>query len=172
KILQHQQAEPAPVSSFREDVSDDVLAILKRMLAKNPDERFQIPAAVALALAPHAREEPAGLESLSRNFAAFKMSMAKGGKDDTPLPNGLGGPVLGWAPVPGGVARDRCRLVVAGAADVGSFVDNGAGKLLAHALAHKPAFLAVPGEALLGSDDGNRDLEAARGARQSLTAGK
>src|SRR5437016_6867441 len=85
---------------------------------------------------------------------------------------GMGATVLALRPVPGAVGQDRFELVVDGAADVGSFVDHDAGKLLAHALAHKPAFLEVQGEALLGSDDGNRDLEAARGARQSLTAGK
>ncbi len=57
KILQHQQGEPCPVESFREDVPADILGILKRMLAKDPEKRFQTPAAVALALAPFARCE-------------------------------------------------------------------------------------------------------------------
>jgi serine/threonine protein kinase len=92
KILQHQQAEPAPIGSFRADVSDDVAAILKRMLAKGPDERFQVPAAVALALAPFTREDLVGPDSDCRKCAAVEMAMARRGKEQTPLPGGLGGP--------------------------------------------------------------------------------
>jgi serine/threonine-protein kinase len=90
KILQHQQAQPAPVSSFREDVPAEILAILKRMLAKDPDERFQIPAAVALALAPFARDT--GTDNVGRKLAAFKTTLQPRGKDETPLPSSLGGP--------------------------------------------------------------------------------
>jgi serine/threonine protein kinase len=91
KILQHQQDEPEPISSFREDVPTEVSDHLKRMMAKNPDERFQIPAAVAAALAPFTRAERSGLDS-----AWFKMNQMKPAgaraKDNTPLPGALGGP--------------------------------------------------------------------------------
>jgi serine/threonine-protein kinase len=59
KLIQHQQAEPEPIESFRKDVPAGVTAILKRMLAKQPEERFQTPAAVALALAPFVQSSPA-----------------------------------------------------------------------------------------------------------------
>jgi serine/threonine protein kinase len=56
KLLQHQQAEPAPVTTFRKDVPPDLSALLKRMLAKRPEDRFRTPDALALALASHARQ--------------------------------------------------------------------------------------------------------------------
>ena len=56
-----QSAEPDALDTFREDVPSGVTAILKRMLAKQPEARFQTPAAVALALAQFARHK-AGVE--------------------------------------------------------------------------------------------------------------
>jgi hypothetical protein len=90
KILQHQQAEPAPIGSFREDVPDEAIAILRRMLAKNPEERYQIPAAVAVDLTPLTRVDPNSHDSLRRKLAAFKPQSSALGKDHTPLPTSLG----------------------------------------------------------------------------------
>lgn len=50
KIAAHAEREPAPLSTFRTDVPADVESILNRMMAKNPDARFQTPAEVAEAL--------------------------------------------------------------------------------------------------------------------------
>ena len=90
KILQHQQAQPEPLGSCREDVPEDVCAILERMLAKTPEERFQTPAAVGLALAPFTRSEPVSLDQVCRKIVTFKNT--RGAKDNTPLPSALGGP--------------------------------------------------------------------------------
>jgi serine/threonine-protein kinase len=88
KILMHQQAEPAPVESFRVDVPEDVAAMLKRMMAKDREQRYQTPAAVALALLPFARgndlpvaEARPGLQGLTPSKQSH----------DTPLPAALGG---------------------------------------------------------------------------------
>jgi serine/threonine-protein kinase len=43
KLLHHQQTEPPPIQSVREDVPDDVAAMIHKMLAKNPEDRYQIP---------------------------------------------------------------------------------------------------------------------------------
>ncbi len=92
KILQHQQAEPEAINSFREDVSPDVVAVFKRMVAKDPEHRFQTPAAAALALAPFIRENPASLGAVCRKLGTVKKRVGKRGKDNTPLPEGLGFP--------------------------------------------------------------------------------
>ncbi len=89
KILAHQQAEPAPIDSFRGDVPTAVTAIVKRMLAKKPEDRFQTPASVAMALMPFVRK---GTTTSPRS----SLSSAKGTpplstRDDTPLPPALGG---------------------------------------------------------------------------------
>jgi serine/threonine protein kinase len=91
KILQHQQAEPEPVSAFREDVPADVITLLGRMTAKNPDDRFQTPAAVALALLPFIRDEPADVGRLCGKVAQIKEAGPRGPSDVTPLPKALGG---------------------------------------------------------------------------------
>jgi serine/threonine-protein kinase len=52
KLLQHQRAEPAPVTQLRAEVPAALASVLQRMMAKRPGERYQTPAAVATALAP------------------------------------------------------------------------------------------------------------------------
>jgi hypothetical protein len=60
KLMRHQQAEPPPLTRFRPDVPADVTAIVQRMLAKEPRDRFQQPAAVAAALVGAVPSLPAG----------------------------------------------------------------------------------------------------------------
>jgi serine/threonine-protein kinase len=55
KIMQHQTAEPRPIDSFRKDVPAGVVTAVKRMMAKQPEKRFQTPASVALALQEYSR---------------------------------------------------------------------------------------------------------------------
>ncbi len=54
KLLAHQDRPPSPVSQFRTDVPTPLLALLERMLAKEPSQRPATPAEVAHALAPFA----------------------------------------------------------------------------------------------------------------------
>lgn len=51
KLLRHGTEEPSPVE---QDVPAPVLAILRRLLAKKPEDRFQTPADLAAALMPYA----------------------------------------------------------------------------------------------------------------------
>jgi serine/threonine-protein kinase len=51
KLIQHQEAEPPSVRAVRE-VPEELDAMVRRMLAKKPEERFQIPLLVAAALRP------------------------------------------------------------------------------------------------------------------------
>jgi serine/threonine-protein kinase len=57
KVLQHQNAEPPPVDCLMPEVPPAVAAIVRRMMAKKPEDRFQTPAAVALGLKPYCRAE-------------------------------------------------------------------------------------------------------------------
>lgn len=52
KLMQQQQAEPQPVEELNPVVTPELSAVLRRMLAKQPQDRYQTPAAVALALLP------------------------------------------------------------------------------------------------------------------------
>ena len=54
KLLRHQQAEPPAVERMRADVPPALAGVLRRMLAKRPEDRYQVPAEVAQALQPFA----------------------------------------------------------------------------------------------------------------------
>jgi serine/threonine-protein kinase len=51
KIAKHQNEDPVPVQQARSEVPDEVAAILAKLLAKKPEDRFQTPAELAGALA-------------------------------------------------------------------------------------------------------------------------
>jgi serine/threonine-protein kinase len=51
KLLKHRLEPPTPIEQLRPEVPPHVAAVLRRMLAKRPEERYQTPAAVAAALA-------------------------------------------------------------------------------------------------------------------------
>jgi serine/threonine protein kinase len=89
KILQHQEAQPKPIESFRGDVPAGFSAVLDRLLAKNAEERYQTPAAAALALLPFARM--ATTKASAQSSAALKTSLPTKAKDHTPLPARLAG---------------------------------------------------------------------------------
>jgi serine/threonine-protein kinase len=55
KLLKHQHEEPTPLTTYRNDVPPALSALLKRTLAKRPEDRFRTPDALTLALAPFAR---------------------------------------------------------------------------------------------------------------------
>lgn len=63
KIHKHQSEEPKPPLEERAPyLPEGLVAIVKKMMAKPPDDRFRTPASVAAALAPYAR---ASLEELA-----------------------------------------------------------------------------------------------------------
>jgi serine/threonine-protein kinase len=51
-IVQHQLDEPESVTKLRPDVPAGVAAVLRRLMAKRPEDRYQTPAEAAVALAP------------------------------------------------------------------------------------------------------------------------
>jgi serine/threonine-protein kinase len=89
KLIQHQQAEPAPVESLNPEVPPALLAIVRRMIAKKPEDRFQTPAAVALALAPFVRKSTGTSGLIRRDPRLTQALEAKAPQDDTPIPNML-----------------------------------------------------------------------------------
>jgi serine/threonine-protein kinase len=56
KLLQHQQDPPPPIEALRPDVPDRLAAILARLMAKDPNDRYQRPAVLAADLAACAAE--------------------------------------------------------------------------------------------------------------------
>jgi serine/threonine-protein kinase len=58
KLIRHGTVMPTPAEKLRGDIPPAVSAILARMLAKRPEERFQTPAELAEALSPFAVSGP------------------------------------------------------------------------------------------------------------------
>lgn len=52
KVLAHLERKPKSIRDFRKEVPAELVAVLDRMLAKDPAKRYQTPAQVAEALAP------------------------------------------------------------------------------------------------------------------------
>ncbi len=52
KVVAHIEREPLPITELRTDIPSEVVAILDRMLAKDPGNRYQSPAEVAEELKP------------------------------------------------------------------------------------------------------------------------
>jgi serine/threonine protein kinase len=70
KLLKHQTAEPAHITSVRGDVPAGLLPIMRKMLAKRPPDRYQTPG------------------ELARDLTAFLLSGGGGsGSSSTPPPN-------------------------------------------------------------------------------------
>jgi len=63
KVLAHLERKPKSVSELRKEMPAQVAAILDRMLAKDPTQRYQTPAQVAQALTPFAKLNAAPTES-------------------------------------------------------------------------------------------------------------
>ncbi|MCS7271980.1 MAG: protein kinase, partial [Gemmataceae bacterium] len=52
KLIWHQTREPKPITAFRSDVPPEILAIIDKMMKKNPAHRYQTPAELMRDLAP------------------------------------------------------------------------------------------------------------------------
>ena len=59
KVFSHRYFQPRPVAELRDDLPAEVAQIVKKMMAKDPGERYQTPAEVAAALLPFAKPGPA-----------------------------------------------------------------------------------------------------------------
>lgn len=59
KLLARTQRDAPPVQNLRPDVPPGLSAVVARMLARRPEDRYQTPAEVAEALAPFARDQDA-----------------------------------------------------------------------------------------------------------------
>ena len=54
KLVGHLKETPPPVQLLRSDTPPELVAVIERMMAKSPDDRFATPAEVAAAIAPFA----------------------------------------------------------------------------------------------------------------------
>jgi serine/threonine-protein kinase len=93
KLLKHWLEEPQPASELRPDLPAEVDAILRRLMAKRPEDRFQNPAQLAAALAalgdrprepaPQSSSEEAVALDLPTDLADAETAVAQVGQVDT-----------------------------------------------------------------------------------------
>jgi predicted Ser/Thr protein kinase len=72
KVVAHFEHPPTPLAELRDDVPEAVIAIVARMMAKDPDERFQSPQEVIEALRPF------GLPGAGTETAPIDISAVRG----------------------------------------------------------------------------------------------
>ncbi len=56
KLLMHQVREPAPIEDFAPGIDPDLADVVRKMMAKKPEDRYQTPGDVVAALAPWTEE--------------------------------------------------------------------------------------------------------------------
>ena len=78
KLLAHQIKSPTPVRQLRPEIPEEMAAVLDFMMAKDPAERYQLPAEVAEALAPWTQVAipPPSEEELPQLSPALRLSAA------------------------------------------------------------------------------------------------
>jgi serine/threonine protein kinase len=103
KLVAHQTREPRGVESYRSDVPPGMLAVLRKMLTKEPSDRYQEPIEVAEALAewadlpldpPPAKEMP-GLCPLVLSLTGHSADKLSASGASVPLGRALFGPGRG-----------------------------------------------------------------------------
>ncbi|PQO41979.1 serine/threonine-protein kinase [Blastopirellula marina] len=57
KVIGHCERQPRPLSDFREDIPTEVVQIVERLMAKDPDDRFQTPAELVEAIKPFGKPD-------------------------------------------------------------------------------------------------------------------
>lgn len=85
KLYAHQLHEPEPLSEQVPEVPPGLEAIVRRLMAKSPDDRFPSPLALAEALAPFAE----GASSVAEQIAAGRIAARQGQRAARPSPDAI-----------------------------------------------------------------------------------
>ena len=121
KLVAHQTRYPKSVAEFRTDVPPEMLEVLRRMMSKDPDDRFQEPIEVADALAewadlpmdpPPAKEMP-GLCPLVLSLTGHSADKMNSTSSAVPLGRAIFGPGRGAMRAGGSSARHAAARPVA-----------------------------------------------------------
>jgi len=126
KLLWHQTRIPKPIRELRPEVPADVAAILEKMMAKKPEDRYQTPAQLAEALLPFTQtpigpppeEEMPRLSAAAQGTASGPVSISAAPRTivtapRTPMPVHGGAGRAPVTPEPKGGSSDRGRPATA-----------------------------------------------------------
>lgn len=79
KLKSHAETEPADLVSIRKDMPEPLSAIVSRMIAKKPEDRFQTPAAIAKALQPFVPSAVSAVSPMALSETRPDHTLAVGG---------------------------------------------------------------------------------------------
>jgi serine/threonine-protein kinase len=89
KLMRHQKEDPPALDELRADVPAALGQAVQRMMAKRPENRFQTPAAVALAMTPFCRLPTPPVDPTRPVIRMHFPAAHRRRPEDTPLPPGL-----------------------------------------------------------------------------------
>jgi eukaryotic-like serine/threonine-protein kinase len=85
KLVRHGTEEVMPITELRSDVPHAVAGIVRRLMAKQPAERFQTPAELAAALAPFAVNSPGTWSDPDSSQTLFDIKELAGEEERQPM---------------------------------------------------------------------------------------
>jgi serine/threonine protein kinase len=85
KLLRHTSEEAVPVEQLRPEVPATVAYIIRRLMAKDPNARFQTPAELAEALVPFSKVGPASGLALHRPARSERLTPAEPGPESSAI---------------------------------------------------------------------------------------
>jgi hypothetical protein len=86
KLIWHQTRQPKPVRSLRADVPEEMAAVLEKMMAKDPAQRYSTPSEVMEALAPWTQGDiPPPAEHEMPRLSPAAMGATGDGNSDAPF---------------------------------------------------------------------------------------
>jgi serine/threonine-protein kinase len=88
KVMQHQVETARPVEEMQPELPAGLAAVVKRMMAKKPEERYQTPVAVALALAPFCRASAVADSQRTWSLSTHQLLDRRRPLDETPSISG------------------------------------------------------------------------------------
>jgi WD40 repeat protein len=86
KVVRHATKEPTPMSQFRPELPSELVCVVERMMAKQPEQRYQTPAEVAQALALFAKSSAAPASMTPDPAAALFSALSPSQKEIESLP--------------------------------------------------------------------------------------
>jgi hypothetical protein len=94
KLTRHMHAEPTPIKDLRDDVPAEVRRLIRKLMAKRPEERFQTPIELAKALEPYCH---------AGSPVAVPVPASVGGPSVAAVPVAPQGATVPWLPPPAAI---------------------------------------------------------------------
>lgn len=97
-MVKHASEPPPPIAQFNSAVQPGLQAILNRMLAKDPAQRYQTPAEAAIALLPYLPSD--GIEAMTTTLLPGFQEFLNSDDGSQPIPEAVQGVTLGSKSAP------------------------------------------------------------------------